>query len=72
MTIVHQEKLAVGALAVRVLLRRVAHRTDGRGGAPKAPKVHVVPTRLIVRESCGAGLAAALERSGTIGEPESS
>ena len=49
LTSVVQEKLAVGAEAVRVLLRRIAARDE-----PTAPPTErVIPTRLAVRESTG-------------------
>lgn len=48
LTSVAQEKLTVGARAVRVLLRRLAQRADG---ARWRPRTQVVPTRLVVRES---------------------
>jgi len=57
LTCVAQDKLAVGALGVRVLLRRLQARAQARRAhAPPAPRpqVHIIPTRLVVRESTGA------------------
>jgi LacI family transcriptional regulator len=44
---VHVEIAALGAEATRMLLDRVEHKTDGR------PKQKTLPTRLVVRSSCG-------------------
>lgn len=55
LTSVVQDKDAVGAGAVRVLLRRIAR--EGAGGTPR-PRVQVVPTRLVVRESTQPGWVA--------------
>ncbi len=56
LTCVAQDKLAVGALGVRVLLRRLNEQAKARRShaspTPK-PQVHIVPTRLVVRESTG-------------------
>ncbi|HEX2036203.1 MAG TPA: LacI family DNA-binding transcriptional regulator [Chloroflexota bacterium] len=48
LTSVGQQRLAVGARAVRLVLRRLAQRAAGR--RPEA-RTYVVPTRLVVRES---------------------
>jgi LacI family transcriptional regulator len=48
LTCVAQDKPAVGARAVRVLLRRVAQRAAGRRWRAR---VYRIPTRLVVRES---------------------
>jgi LacI family transcriptional regulator len=53
LTTVVQEKLAVGAMAVRVVLRRIAQREQGQ---PWRPRAHVLPTRLLVRESTVRGV----------------
>jgi LacI family transcriptional regulator len=47
LTSVGQQRLAVGARAVRVLLKRIEQRT----ALPTKPRTHVVPTQLVVRES---------------------
>ncbi len=64
LTVVHQDKLAVGALAVRVLLGRIAQRARGERWRPRT---HVLPTRLVVREST-AGPEAAGSETGTTGK----
>jgi len=58
LTVVHQDKLAVGALAVRVLLGRIAQRARGERWRPR---IHVLPTRLVVRESTAGEEAAGKE-----------
>jgi LacI family transcriptional regulator len=62
LTCVAQDKPAVGARAVRVLLRRVAQRAAGRRWRAR---VHRIPTRLVVRESTAgaAGPARAAPRA---------
>ncbi|MBI3970195.1 MAG: LacI family DNA-binding transcriptional regulator [Chloroflexi bacterium] len=57
LTSVGQEKVEAGARAVRLLLRRLAQR---RAGQPARPRVHVLPTRLVVRRSTAAAPATRL------------
>jgi LacI family transcriptional regulator len=58
LTVVHQDKLAVGELSVRVLLDRIARRARGERWRPRT---HVLPTRLVVRESTAGREAAGTE-----------
>lgn len=51
LTTVHQDKPGLGAAACEALLRIIDGTTDG-------PPVVILPTELIVRESCGAKLKA--------------
>lgn len=74
LTCVGQDKLTVGALAVRVLLHAIARSESrspsGSTGAAAAPELadhphpqphtHIVPTRLVVRESTVASVASAV------------
>lgn len=55
-TAVAQDKLTVGTAAVQILLRRIAQRA---AGTRPRPRVKLVPTRLMVRESSGRALAQA-------------
>jgi LacI family transcriptional regulator len=67
LTVVHQDKLAVGALAVRVLLDRIARRARGERWRPRT---HVLPTRLVIRESTAgreAASAASIEPGKEVG-----
>ncbi len=48
LTTVAQEKVTVGAAAVRVLLRRLAQRAEEKAWRPRT---QIVPTRLVIRES---------------------
>lgn len=50
LTTVAQNKLAVGASAVRILLRRLEQRAQEKKWRPRT---QVIPTRLVVRESSG-------------------
>jgi LacI family transcriptional regulator len=66
LTSVGQQRVAVGAMAVRVLLRQrpprpVPDRPSAERVAPERPKpeTHIVPTQLIVRESTGAAAVIA-------------
>lgn len=58
LTSVHQHSERMGRLAVERLLRRIAD-------SELAPETVVVPTRLVVRKSCGAGL----NRTGLLAPP---
>jgi DNA-binding LacI/PurR family transcriptional regulator len=55
LTTVHQPFEEIGAEAARLLLERVEHR---RGGPPEA---RLIPTRLVIRASCGAPTAVRAE-----------
>jgi DNA-binding LacI/PurR family transcriptional regulator len=66
LTSVGQQRIAVGAMAVRVLLRQRPPRSaPERPGAERnalarpKPEAHVVPTQLVVRESTGAAAVSA-------------
>jgi LacI family transcriptional regulator len=54
LTTVHQPMFELGALGARVLADRIA---SGMISGNRAPLHEVLPTRLVIRSSCGCGLA---------------
>jgi LacI family transcriptional regulator len=61
LTTVRQDRVEVGGRAVRQLLTRIAQRSEG---AVTRPRVQVVPTRLIVRESSHGSATTRLAATG--------
>ena len=54
-TVVAQDPVAMGKLSAELLLKRIA-------ADDSAPQVHVLPTRLIVRESAEMGIPSGTRR----------